>query len=261
MERIIVVVFDNELKAYDGSKALKELDAEDSISVHSKAVITKTADGKVEVKDTGGEFPIRTVGGTAIGALIGLLGGPIGLGIGAVAGSFTGYVLDMNWAGVNAEFLDETSKKLTPGKWAVVADISEDWETPLDTRMAALGGTVFRTTRKDYVREKDAKDIASIKADIARLKAEQAKSKAEHKANIQAKIDKLDKKLKAKLDEAKQRSQQREEEAKAKIEALEKKASKAKDEAKAKIQARIADIKETEKENEANFDRWIEGEE
>jgi uncharacterized membrane protein len=257
MERIICVVFDNETKAYDGSKALNELDTEGSISIHAKAVIVKKADGKTEIKDEGDEFPIRTIGGTAIGALIGLLGGPVGMGIGAVTGTFAGSVFDMDWAGVNTEYLEDVSEKLSPGKWAVVADISEEWETPLDTRMTALQGTVFRTSRRDYVREQDAKDVASIKADIALLKEEQAKSSAEHKAKIQKKIDSLNKKLNVKQEKAKQRSERRKEEAKAKIEALEKKASKAKGEAKRKIEARIAEMKEKEKKDLKNYDYWL----
>jgi len=254
-----VVVFDNELKAYDGSKALNDLDAEQSISVHSKAVITKKDDGKVEVKDSGDEFPIRTVGGTAIGSLIGLLGGPIGVGIGAVAGTFTGLFLDMDRAGVNGEFLDDVSKKLTSGKWAVVADISEDWETPLDTRMSTIGGTIYRTSRQSVMSQQDAKDAAAIQADIDRLKAEQAKSKAEDKAKIQAKIDNLNKKLKAKKEQAKQRSEQRKADTKAKIEALKKKAQTAKAERKAKIEARIAEIQKEEKEADDEFVKWLEG--
>jgi len=256
MERMVVVVFDNELKAYDGSRVLKELDAENSISIHAKAVIMKNADGKVEIKDEGDEFPIRTVSGTAIGALVGLLGGPIGLGIGAVAGTFTGLILDMNRAGINAEFLDDVSNKLTPGKWAVIADISEDWETPLDTRMAALGGNVFRTTRQKVVTEQDAKDVAAMKADIAHLKAEQAKSKADQKVKIQAKIDKLNTKVHTKLEQAKQRSERRQAEVKAKIGALEKKASKAKGEPKAKIEARISELQELAKEASNAFDEF-----
>ena len=82
----------------------------------------------------GEEFPIRTLEGTAVGALIGLLGGPIGLAVGAVAGTFAGGVWDMSRAGVNADFLDEVSAKLTPGKWAIVSEISEDWITPVDTQ-------------------------------------------------------------------------------------------------------------------------------
>jgi uncharacterized membrane protein len=250
---MLVVVFDNESKAYDGSKALTELDFEGSISVHAQAVIEKDDEGKVTVRQKGDDFPNRTVGGTAIGALIGVLGGPIGSGIGAVAGTLAGSILDMNRAGVNADFLDDVFEKLRPGKWAIVSDVSEEWVTPVDTRMAALGGTIFRITRQDVENEQDARSVAALKADIAKLKAEEAKSRTEQKAKIQSRIDKLNKKLHVKLEQAKQRSEQEQEEVKAKVEALEKKAARAKGEAKANIEARIADIKKKSKESKERY--------
>ena len=260
MQRMLVVVFENELKAYDGSRELKALDSEGSISIHSEAVIKKNDDGTITIKQEGDDFPIRTVGGTAVGALIGLLGGPVGLAVGALAGTFAGAVWDMDRAGVNADFLNEVSAKLTPSKWAIVSDVSEEWVTPVDTRMAALGGTVFRTTRTSVEHQQDARDVAAIKADIAQLKAEQAKSRADQKAKLQTKIDNLNKKLQAKIEQAKLRAEQREKEAKTKLEALEKKAAKAKGEAKAKIEARIADIKENEKKSSEDFNKWLNGE-
>lgn len=256
MERMLVVVFDNEKKAYDGSRALKELDLEGSISVYAEAVIEKNDDGTVVIKHISEDFPISTFSGTAIGALIGALGGPIGLAVGAVGGAVAGSIWDLSRAGVNAEFLDDVSAKLSPGKWAIVSEISEEWVTPVDTRMEALGGTVFRIARRDVANEQDARDVAAIKADIAQLKAEQAKSRAEHKAKLQAKIDDLDKKLDAKAEQAKQRSEQREEEAKAKVKALEKRAAEKKGEAKADIEKRIADIKEKLKKAMEDYDKF-----
>lgn len=90
MERMLVVVFDDEKKTYDGFKALAALDAEGSISVYAEAIIKKNDDGTVTVKQVNEDFPISTVSGTAIGSLIGLLEGPIGLAVGAVGGTFLG---------------------------------------------------------------------------------------------------------------------------------------------------------------------------
>ena len=196
----MVVVFENESKAYDGSRALKALESEGGISLHAEAIIKKNDDGTITVKQKGDDFPIRTVGGTTIGALIGLLGGPIALALGAVAGTVAGSIWDMNRAGVNAEYLSEVSAKLTPGKWAVVSDVSEDWITiPLDTQMEAIGGTVFRAARENVEHEQYEKDVAAIKADIVQLKVEQSKSRADQKVKLQTKIDNLNKKLKGKL--------------------------------------------------------------
>jgi len=254
MEKILVVVFDDESKACDGHRALKELDSEGSISVHAEAVIKKTDDGAVlNTEQSGEDFPARTVAGTAIGALIGLLGGPFVSGIGGAIGFIGGAIGDLYPDGVNAEFLDDVSAKLTPGKWAIVAEISEDWITQVDARMEALGGTVFRVARKNVEHEQFARDVAAIKADIAQLKAEQAKSRADQKAKLQTKIVNLNKKLQTKLAQAKPRAEQQQKEAKAKVDALEKKAAKAKGEAKAAIEARIADIKERSKKSLEEF--------
>ena len=257
MENMLVVVFENELKAYDGSRALADLESEGSISIHAQAIIKKNDDGTVTIKQKGDDFPIRTVGGTAVGSLIGLLGGRIGLALGAVAGTVAGSIGDMNRAGVNTDFLKEASAKLTSGKWALVSDVSEDWiTTTLDTKMEELGGTVFRAARENVEHEQYEKDVAAIKADIAQLKVDQAKSRANQKVKLQLKIDNLNEKLRTKLEAAKLRSMEQKKETKAKIEALEKKAAKAKGEAKAKIETRIYEIKEKYKRDEEAFEGW-----
>ena len=184
------------------------------------------------------------------------MGGPIGVVVGAVGGTLAGGAWDISRTGVDADFLKEVSAKLTPGKWAVVSEVSEEWVTPVDSSMGALGGTVFRVARSNVVHEQHAKDVAATKAEIAKLKTKkQAKSRTDQKAKLQAKIDDLNKELNAKLERAKQRSEQEEKEAKAKVEALEKKAAKAKGDAKEKIEAWIADIKERQRESSEDFEK------
>ncbi len=50
MDRMLVVVFDNETKAYEGKKALLQLDGEGSISAYGYAVVAKNVDGTATVK-------------------------------------------------------------------------------------------------------------------------------------------------------------------------------------------------------------------
>src|SRR5271157_3595455 len=92
MERMLVVLFNDESKAYEGSRALSQLDGEGSITIHAESVIQKNVDGTVTVKRAEGDFPIRAIGGTAIGSLIGLLGGPVGLAVGATIGATAGLI-------------------------------------------------------------------------------------------------------------------------------------------------------------------------
>jgi uncharacterized membrane protein len=243
MEKMLVVVFDNDVKAYEGSRALNRLDYEGSVVIHAEAIISKNPDGTVSVKKAEGDFPVRTVEGTAIGSLIGLLGGPVGFGIGAAAGAVAGGISDIYAAGVDEDFLREVSEKLTPGKYAVVADLSEQWVTPVDKTMEGLGGVVFRMAKTSFEADQRARDIAALKAEINELKVEHSKAIADRKSKIQAKIDGLNTRLKNKQEEARHRLDQIMSEADAKIKALEKKAAKSPGDAKAAIEAFEAEIR------------------
>src|SRR5262249_57159071 len=86
MDRMLVVVFDNENKAYEGKNALRQLDDEGSIGVYGYAVLAKKADGTAAVKQGDDVGPIGTLLGTSLGTLIGALGGPVGMAVGASAG-------------------------------------------------------------------------------------------------------------------------------------------------------------------------------
>ncbi len=242
MEKMLVVIFDNGTKAYEGSHALLELDQEGSIAIHAEAVIQKNNDGTVTIKKSDDGFPLGTVGGTALGSLIGLLGGPVGLGVGAAVGATAGFFGDLYVADVDTDFLAEVGESLTPGKFAVVADVSEEWITPVDTRMEALGGVVLRTPKQYFEQQRAAKEIAAMDAEINTLKAEHAQARAERKAKIQAKIDDLNRKLQKKVEQAKQRSAQLKSETEAKVQALQKKAASARAERKAAINKQITDI-------------------
>jgi uncharacterized membrane protein len=243
MEKMLVAVFGSEASAYQGSRSLNQLDAEGSITIHAEAVVKKDTSGKVTVAQADGDFPVRTVGGTAIGSLVGLLAGPVGFGIGALAGALGGSIGDLYAAGVNADFLDDVSAALTPGKCAVVADVSEEWVTPVDSTIESLGGVVFRSLKATVEEDQRARDIAELKGEIAQLKVEHAQARAERKAKLQAQIDGLNAKLQEKLDQAKKRSEQIKAETEAKVQSLQKRAAKAQGDAKEALDARIAQIR------------------
>ena len=91
MDRMLVVVFNNEVQAYQGRQALLQLDSDGNISVYGYAVLAKHPDGTATVKQGDDSGPIGALLGTSFGSLIGLLGGPVGLAIGASA------VLPIQW--------------------------------------------------------------------------------------------------------------------------------------------------------------------
>ena len=126
MDRLLVVVFDAESKAYEAKKALHELDREDVITVFDQAVVARNTDGSAAVRQNDDLTPVRTLAGTVLGALIGLLGGPVGAGLGAAVGMAAGAAMDVSNAQICDDFVEDVREKLTPEKFALVAEISED---------------------------------------------------------------------------------------------------------------------------------------
>jgi uncharacterized membrane protein len=225
MDRMLVVVFDTESQAYEGKKALHQLEGEGSIVVYAYAVVGRNAYGTTTVKQSDDPGPLGTLVGTSVGALIGLLGGPVGLAVGAAVGLVTGGALDLYNATIGEDFVDEVKQQLQPGKFAVVAEIQEDWTTPVDTRMEAIDGKVFRRALSEVKHTLHEENVTAMKADLAQMKAEQAKARADRKAKLQEKINQLDSKIQAQLEKSKQRRQAAEAQAKAKVEILKAKAA------------------------------------
>jgi uncharacterized membrane protein len=247
MDKILVVIFDDENKAYEGSRTLQNLHNEGSITLYAKAVIAKDANGQMSVKQTDDEGPVGTGVGLLTGSLIGLLGGPVGVALGAYAGMFGGMIYDLANLGVGEDFLYEVGQYLLPGKAAVVAEVWEAWVLPVDARMEAVGGVVFRRIRGDIVDAQFERDVAALKAELAELKAEYDQAIGEAKAKLQARIDAAKAKLQATQDSIKAKIETSQQETEAKIKSLQEQAAKAEGERKAKIEARIAELKADQK--------------
>ena len=154
-----------------------------------------------------------------------------------------GSIGDLYSTGVSAEFVDEVAATLTAGKCAVIADVSEEWVTPVDTRMEPLGGIVLRKSKRTVEDEQTARDVAALQAEMDQLEIELARASAERKIKLQAKIDQLRAERQSKLDQAKQRVEQVKSETEAKVEALQRKAEKARGDIKAILEARVKRIR------------------
>jgi uncharacterized membrane protein len=247
MDKIFVIVFNNESKAYEGSRALQDLHEEGSLTLYAKSVIAKDASGKVSVKQIVEPGPVGTGVGLLTGSLLGLLGGPVGFVVGASAGMFSGLVYDLANLGVSEDFLSEAGQYLLPGKAAVVAEAWEEWVLPVDTRMQAIGGVVFRRTRWDILDAQIERDVAALNTELDELEAEYKQATGEAKAKLQAKIEAAKAKMQAMGDNIKAKIEASQKETDAKIKALQAQAAKAQGERKAKIEARIAELKADQK--------------
>ena len=224
MNRMLVVVFDEEAKALEARKVLRELDFEGSVLVYASAVVAKAADGTVTLKQEDGG-PTATVAGTSVGGMLGLLGGPAGAAVGAVVGMTVGLISDLETARVGSDFVDDVRNALSPGKAAVIAEVDEDWTNVVDSRMEALGGIVYRRAISDVRDTGNDEDAAAIKAEIAQIKTENTKAIAARKTKLQQRLNELETKLQARLHRAKERREAARRDAQAKVALLKSRAA------------------------------------
>jgi uncharacterized membrane protein len=244
MEKMIVVVFDNEAKALDGLQVIRELDSDGEISVHQAQVVAKDPGGAVRVINNDDLLSLPMVaGGTAVGALVGLLGGPIGALVGATAGAVLGSIGDMEQSGVTDEFVADVSTALTPGKVAVVADIMEERVTPLDIRMEEIGGVVFRRMRTFVETTQSDLDAAAHQTEIDQLKSERAQARADRLAKIDARIDHLRARLQYAIERKRAAMEARQRQREDRIEALQEKAKRSDGEIRRRQEARISALR------------------
>jgi uncharacterized membrane protein len=253
MNKAAVIIFDNEEQAYEGSRAIRALHREGSITLHADSVIAKDKSGKVSVRVAPDPGPEGTLSGLLIGSLVGLVGGPVGVAIGASSGTLIGAAVDLSRAAVGSDFLDEVSASLLPGKAAVVAEIDEEWQTPLDTRMADLGGLVVRRNNIQVEDEFYEKEIAAIDAELETLEAELSKASADRKAHLEARVKATRGRLQAKRDELKARIETVKREGESRVEALQRQIASARDERKEALKKRQEQVRAEYKERVAKL--------
>jgi uncharacterized membrane protein len=195
------------------------------------------------VKDAVDTGPLGFGVGALVGGLVGLLGGPVGAAVGLTAGALVGGISDITNAGVQGDFLEAVSRKLTPGKTAIIAEVAEEWVTPLDTRMETIGGDVMREWRSDFEDAQIEKSIKERQAEVERLEEELKRATEERKAKLKARIAEARGQLDAAVKRGQDRVHKLQQETEAKIKELEQQAAKTQGDAKAKIEKHIAAIR------------------
>ncbi|WP_414463607.1 DUF1269 domain-containing protein [Hyphomicrobium sp. DY-1] len=244
MSKFVAIIFSDEAKAYEGTRALKELHRDGDIVVYSEAVIAKDDKGLIVVKEAASGGPLGTAIGALTGSLIGLLAGPLGVAAGLAAGAFAGSFKDVYDMGVSADFVERVAGELTPGKTAIVAEIGEDWVTPLDTRISALGGVVIRTFRNDVEDEQIEREISATKAELANLHSAYKKATDQAKKDLEGRITEVEQRLEDALQRAKAKATALHDEAEAKVAALQEQAKAAAAKTKDTIVQRISEVRE-----------------
>jgi uncharacterized membrane protein len=253
MEKLIVVIFDDETKANAGFEVLRQLDRDGEISVYEVRMIAKEPSGSIRLLDTTDEMVFPVIGGaTVVGALVGILSGPFGVVSGGMAGALISSIVHAANLGITDGFVNEVSSALAPGKFAVVADISEERLTPLDTRMDETGGVVFRQPRSAVVDIHFGLDPAAHRAEMEQFEVERAQARSDRLAKIDARVEALRRKLENALERDRRKRLLRQSQRNARIQALQAKADRAQGEVRRRLEARLSEVGRDHEEERTN---------
>ena len=236
---MLIAVFETETKAYEGLSALKGLHREGDITLYAAGVINKDQNGQIRIKEGADEGPIGTGVGLLTGSLIGLLAGPLGFAIGAATGAMAGMIYDVSDSDINETFIDDVSAALTNGKTAVVCEIDETWTVPVDTKMQAIGGVVFRRLRYEVEEDQLNREAEAISNEYKELREELKVAREADEAKINASIEKLKNKAKAASDHLKKKMDDSKSQFDAKVNAIKDQMKNASERRKAKLEKRM----------------------
>ena len=192
-DKVVVVAFADDGKAYEALATVKQLDAQGEINLVEGTVVTRDQDGRVHVKDEAGDHSlVGTASGGLIGLLIGILGGALGILLGGATGLLLGSLYDLDDADTTDSALGQVSKTVEAGRNTLLAQVIEQSPDVLDTAMARLGGTVIR------------RPVYEIEAEIARAQEAQREAKKQARAKLrEERQDKTRAQAQAKVEELK----------------------------------------------------------
>ena len=194
---VIAVSFEDRSNAYQALSELKGAALEGRVEVLAASIVTRDKQGRLNAPEEGDVVGgAATLGGSLIGLMIGVIGGPIGMLFGWTGGLLVGGAFDIRRADQSDSVLGEISRYIPVGGTAVIAELNEYAVEVVDKLMTELGGTVYRRSADVVLSElKAAEDAyweAQKEADRAAhelRKAERHQHAEERKAALKEKLD------------------------------------------------------------------------
>jgi uncharacterized membrane protein len=160
--QIVVAAFQDEQAASDALNELKSAQREGLIKIVNAAVLRRDANDKLHISETadmsGGKG--AAIGGVT-GAVLGILAGPVGwgLGLGALVGGLSAKLRD---TGFQDARLRQLGQGLKPGTSAIVAVVEHTWVRQVAQELQQQGADVVtESLRQDIAQQLEAgRDVA-----------------------------------------------------------------------------------------------------
>lgn len=145
-KNVVVAAFNVESEGYEALTELKKAAEAETYVVSAAALVKKEKDTCTVLDgfDTGVETTDDTAIGGLVGMTLGILGGPVGMLLGAGYGALVGMNVDAADALFGASMLEQIAEKLDDGMVALVALADEENEEALDKQLGGYDAVVAR---------------------------------------------------------------------------------------------------------------------
>ena len=145
MATLVVIGYENEVKAEEVRLALLKLQREYRIDLGDAVVVVREQDGKVKLRQLHNLTAAGAVSGGFWGTLIGMLFlTPLfGLAVGAAAGAVSGALGDL---GIDDTFMKQLAQALKPGTAALCVLVRRATPDKVLQEIKGFGGTVLKTS-------------------------------------------------------------------------------------------------------------------
>ena len=145
MPTLVVIGYENEIKAEEVRLALIKLQREYLIDLGDAVVAVREADGSVKLRQLVNTTAAGALSGGFWGTLVGVLfmNPLIGLAVGSLAGAASGALTDV---GIDDKFMKQLAETLKPGTAALCVLVRRATPDKVLEEIKGFGGTVIKTS-------------------------------------------------------------------------------------------------------------------
>lgn len=159
---LIAVSFDESLMAQELLLAFARLAKQNAIDIEDAAMVIKDADGKISLRQT---RDVMTGQGAAsggwVGALVGIIGGPLGMlaggALGAAAGGLFAKLRDV---GIDDDHMKEMGEQLDRDSAALFVLLNDYDVTAVSMELRRFDGELFTSTADEAITQRFRDELA-----------------------------------------------------------------------------------------------------
>ncbi len=159
---LIAVKVDEPLLAQELLLAFARLAKHDWVDIEDAAVVAKDSDGKIRLRQTRDVMPGQgAASGGWVGALIGIIGGPLGVlaggALGAAAGGLFAKLRDV---GIDDDHMKEMGERLDRDSAALFILLNDYDVTAVAMELRRFEGEIFSSTAGDAITQRFRDELA-----------------------------------------------------------------------------------------------------